>query len=110
MHVVKPIIRTITSDEDINLKDVNKVTIINNGSETVNVGFDNRYLGLPRAAQTSFESGSNSWFGERTSLQIRFQDIDDSETVGKQEVAVIICQIEKPSNIFLDAVQNNRTF
>lgn len=100
MHTVLPEIRIISSNTDIELERVNKVTIINQSEAKLDVGFQNSYITLDINEQTAFESGSNAWFDRRAVLQLRFLG---GESVPRK-ASVVICRVDKPSNIFADAL------
>lgn len=101
MHLVTPDIITVSSNRDIGLSQVNKFTITNNGTSEVEFGFSDSMVILRAGQSTGFESGANAWFGKEVQLKIRFKGTEEDS----KECTVMICKIDKPSNIFQDALK-----
>lgn len=102
MHAVKPEIVITTENQDIDLFRVNKFTIANNAGTDLQFGFTDNMVTLTNGQATAFESGANAWFSEGTKLKIRFRA---STANSAQMCTVMLCRVEKPSNIFADALK-----
>lgn len=102
MHKVDAEILNISQDIDIKLDRVNKFTIANNGTASVDFGFKDTFATLRTGQATGFESGANAWFAENVVLKIRFRASLPSDS---KECTVMICRVIKPSNIFADALK-----
>lgn len=101
MHVVTPDIITVSQDRDINLERINKFTLTNVGTSDIEFGFSDSMVVLHQGQSTGFESGANAWFSKNTQLKLRFRGtIEDSK-----ECTVMLCKVDKPSNIFQDALK-----
>lgn len=101
MHVVTPDIIIVSSTRDINLDRVNKFTLTNTGTADVEFGFNDQMVLLRQGQSTGFESGANAWFSKNAILKLRFTGSD----LDSKECTVMICKVDKPSNIFQDVLK-----
>lgn len=102
MHKVDAQILNINEDTDLPLSKVNKFTIANNGTSTVQFGFKDTYVDLTTGQATGFESGANAWFDENVVLKVRFKNPLNTDS---KVCTVMICTIVKPANIFANALK-----